>query len=481
MLLALAMGVCLGIGYLLPPGSGHNGEKALNGWEISMAITAACAVILLLIGRREKGKDILRRDAMGIVGIGWLVCSFFAALPYVICEPHLSLSAAYFEAVSGLTTTGTSVFNDLSSPPETILLWRSQTQWIGGMGILTMFVLVLSQLGASGRSLFQTESSAHMKEMTGTRMRETVKSLWVLYIVLTLICGAGLLLLGMTPFQAVNHSMATVSTGGFGTENDSLNSFGASIKIWILIFMLICSVSFPLYLVLLRRGRDWSLLRKHEETWGFAVIILVISIALIADRAIAGSLGDSFGEGALETVFNAVSVMTTTGFVVGDYDSWPALGKGLILFLMIIGGCAGSTSGGLKVSRLILWFKMLRIEIRRAYRPNEVIRLMLNGRAVPQGTRGQLFIILTSAAAVVTIGSYILVGLEPDKSVDGCVSAVISSVSNIGPAMNEFGPTQNFASLSPPSLVLLSIIMILGRLEYIAVLVLFSRTLWKRY
>lgn len=469
------------MGYLLPPGKGHSAEKALTGWEVSIAVTLAGGVVLFFIGRNEKDAAILRRDAIGTVAIGWLVCSAFSALPYLFCAPRLSVPESLFESISGLTTTGASVFGDLSVLPETIFLWRSLTQWIGGMGILAMFVLVLSSLGANGRSLYLTESSAHMKDLTGAQIRKTVRSLWSLYFVLTILCALGLWSAGMTLFQSVNHAMTTVSTGGFGTEADSINGFGVGVRIWMIAFMLICGVSFPLYLALIRRGRSWANLRRHEETWVFLAIVVIASIALIADRTMARDSSASGVTGCIETVFNAVSIATTTGYVVGDYDGWPALAKGLILFLMVVGGCSGSTAGGLKVSRLILWLKTLRIEIRRAYRPNEQMKLLLNGRSVPEGTRGQLSVVIVSAAAAIAVGSYILVGLEPEMSVDGCVSAVISCVSNIGPAFNEFGPTDDFASLSSSSMVLLSFLMILGRLEFIAVLVLFSRTLWRKY
>ena len=344
-----------------------------------------------------------------------------------------------------------------------------------------MFVLVLARLGASGRSLFQTESSAHMKEIIGSRMRETVRALWVLYSGITLVCAVGLLILGMTPFQALNHAMTTVSTGGFGTENDSINSFGPAIRIWIIAFMTLCGISFPLILVLSRKGRDWRILKRHEETWGYVFLLTAASAALLLDRYLSDDLAKGGDSPVVDTVFNAVSIATTTGFSVGDYDLWPKASRGILLLLMIIGGCSGSTAGGLKVSRVILWFKMLRIEIRRAYRPNEVIGLRMNAKPVPEGTRGQLFVIATSAAVVVAAGAMFLVGFEPSRTVDGCVAAVISSVANVGPAFNEFGPTDNFADLSPPSMVMLSMLMIIGRLEYIAVLVLFSRMLWRRY
>jgi trk system potassium uptake protein TrkH len=230
-----------------------------------------------------------------------------------------------------------------------------------------------------------------------------------------------------------------------------------------------------------RRGRDWKLLRKHEETWGFVLILVVVTLALYADRIMWGGVGADFDKEFIDTAFNAVSVMTTTGFVVGDYNSWPEVGKGLIVFLMLVGGCAGSTAGGLKVSRVILWMKMLRIEIRRAYRPNELVKLKLNGRPVPDGTRGQMFVIATSAAVAIALGSYLLAAMEPKLTFDGCLSAVVTCVSNVGPAFNEFGPTENFAKLSHASKIMLSLLMVVGRLEYIAVLVLFSRTLWRKY
>lgn len=232
---------------------------------------------------------------------------------------------------------------------------------------------------------------------------------------------------------------------------------------------------------LLSRDRNWGNLKHHEETWAFAIILGAVSVALIIDRAWAGSFDGTAAMGALDTLFNAVSISTTSGYVIGDYDGWPVFAKGLLLFLMILGGCAGSTAGGLKVSRLLLWFKMVRMEIRRAYRPNEVVKLRLNGRVVPAGTRGQLSTIVTSAAAAIAIGSYLLVAFGPDKSIDGCVSAVISCLSNVGPAFNEFGPTHNFAEVSPPSMILLSLLMLIGRLKYIAVFVLFSKMLWQRY
>lgn len=481
LLIAMAMVFCVTLGYLVPAGSGHNPDIAFRGWCFSILATVVSALILRFLGRSAKREVMLKRDAIATVGMAWIVCTFFPSLPYMFCEPHLPFSMAIFEGVSGLTTTGATVLTDYVTLPETILLWRSITQWIGGIGILAIFVLVLSGLGASGKSLLMAESTAHAREFMGSTTHQNVSYLWGLYIVLTLICGVGQWALGMSPFQAVNHAMTTVATGGFGTEADSFSGFGISIRLWTILFMFLGGVSFPLYVALLRKGSTWDLLKRHEETWIFVIILVFVSSAILSIRGLAGQLDDSWLDGTVDTLFNVISIATTTGYAVGDYNLWPSLAKGLLLLAIVVGGCAGSTSGGLKVARLILWFKVLRIEIRHAYRPNQFFRLRLNGNSVPDGTRGQLFVILTSAVATIAVSSYLLIGLEPDISPLGSISAVISSVSNVGPAFEEFGPTQNYASLSPVSLILLSVLMIVGRLEYIALLVLLSRTLWRKY
>jgi len=481
LILSLMMGICLGIGYILPAGAGHSPEKALTGWELSIAITFGSALILRLFGRKEKKAKVKRRDAIGVVGLGWLTCSLFASLPFMLCEPNLSFCAAFFESVSGLTTTGATIFEDLATVPETIHLWRSQCQWLGGLGILAIFVLVLSNVGANGRSLYLGESSAHIQELVDNRLQNTIKLLWVLYISLTVLCALGLWAFEMTLFQAFNHAMTTISTGGFSTEPDSIDGFGIPVKIWLILFMTIGGMSFPLILILVKKTRDLSVLKKHEETWLYLAILSVVSLIIFGIRMAAGGIDISPFAAFVNTAFNTVSLATSTGYGVGDYDTWPPMAKGLLLFLMLIGGCAGSTSGGLKVSRLILWLKMVRAELRRAFRPNQIMSIKLNGWPIPEGTRGQLFLILTMATVSIAISSFILVGMHPSLSVDGCVSAVISCITNVGPAFNEFGPTQNFGVISEPGKILLSILMLVGRLEYIAIFALFSKTFWKHY
>jgi len=476
LLLAAAMGASLLVGWLTPVGEEHNPALEVVGWIYSISITALAGGVLLYLGRkREKRQFMIRKEAIAIVGMGWVACSVFTALPFILCAPNESIDRALFEAVSGLTTTGATIFPDLDAVPKTVLLWRSVTQWLGGMGILGMFVLLLSGLGASGKTLMGAESSSHSSDLSLTNVRQTTRSLWAVYTVLTVIAGIGMLAFGMNPFQAINHAMTSTATGGFGTENDSIDSFGTGLKVWIIAIMVISGVSIPLYVVLIRK-RDFGIAKRHEETWWFLGILTVACIILLINAAMEES-----GAPAVNVVFNTVALMTGTGYAVGDYNSWPLFAQEVLLVLMVIGGCAGSTTGGLKVSRVILWFRCMRIELTRAFRPRLVQTLKINGSSAPEGIRSQLFIVLTMAAFLFVTGTLLLQLFEPDKSLLGCASAVVSALSNVGPAFAEFGPTSNYSTLSTPSALMLPFLMVIGRLEYIAVLVLFSRKLWRHY
>ena len=480
LLVAAAMALCFLGGYVLPAGDGHSGETAVRGWALAIGLTLLAGGGLFVFGRRARVDSILRKDAIGIVGLAWFVCGIFAALPYILCEPHLPVSDAFFEGISGLTTTGATVINNLSEQPKTILLWRSLTQWLGGMGILAMFVLVLSSLGASGITIFRAETSAHGQDLSGATLRHMARWLWLLYIALTLICGFGMWLLGMTPFQAINHAMTTVATGGFGTEDTSFNGFGNGIKVWTTLFMFLCGISLPLYIAILRK-RSWQPLRKNEEAWLYASLLAIFCVIAISKRFYSDDFVSHWGDELINTVFNVVSIMTSTGYASEDYNLWPPAAKGLLLFAMVIGGCAGSTAGGLKVSRILLFVRMLRIEVVRVYRPNQVVVLRLNGHPVPEGARGQTFVILTAGAAIMAFAGYIMLAFEPNHSADGCLSAVISCLTNVGPGFKEFGPMENFSGLTHVSKILLPLLMIVGRLEYLAVLALFSKGLWRHY
>ncbi|MFP6874165.1 MAG: potassium transporter TrkG [Verrucomicrobiales bacterium] len=480
----MAMVLSLGLGYCLSAGPEHNNAIALQGWIVSIGITLGSALLMLLAGlltRKSRDTNGTKKEQVAASTIPWFICGIYAALPYIFCQPGLPLDKAIFEAVSGLTTTGATTITDLQEIPKTILLWRSMTQWLGGLGIIILSCLMLRGLGVAGRTmLLSAESSLISHDLKEGSLRSRTRHLWSLYILLTMLCGGGLLAFGLSPFQAITHAFTTTATAGFGTENDSFTGFGTAAKLWTMSFMLICSLSFPLYLVLMnrRKTRQQRLqeLREHEETrWFLLIAATAVTVILIIRRL------DPISESMIDTLFNVISIVTTTGYSAGDYNQWPLLGKEVLLLLMVIGGCGGSTSGGLKVWRVILWIRFLRSELTRAFRPRMIRRPTINKHQVDDGTFGQLFIVLTAASFFLATGSLAMRLFEPDISTVGCVSAVISSMFNIGPAFAEFGPTKNFANLSTPATLMLPVLMILGRLGFVFVLVLFSRKLWKHY
>jgi len=477
LLVGLSMLVCMFLGWVTPAQRSGMAED-YSGWWQSVGITMISGMLAYSAGafhlRSQKDTKIFRREAIVVVGLGWIFCSLFAALPHYFCIPGTTLLQAVFEGVSGLTTTGASVFLSVEVLSETTLFWRSLTQWMGGMGILGAFLLIFSG-ESKGKTLLSFESSIHGADLSSSDLRSAMRSLWQIYIGLTVITIIGLLLQDMTLFQAINNGLTAAATGGFGTENDSITSFSDGVKLWLCFCMMLSGVSFPLYIVLFKR-RDLNVLKRHEETrWYFIVMLSAIVIISVCNYL--WHLDDT----EVDIIFNVVAIITTAGFASGDYDSWPLMSKQVIMLLMIVGGCSGSTSGGLKVSRLILWFRSIKNEIIRGFRPNVVLKLQMNGKPVDDQMIRSVYVVTSIAVLFFLMGSMTISILEPDLDVITCTSAVLSALCNIGPAFAELGPTQNFSILSAPSLGVLSMLMILGRLEFIAVLVLFSRRLWKRY
>ncbi len=472
LLLGVTMGICLGV-----EGTAHWSSASFRALAISLGITVGVGVFLLVLGRGS-GTDMLRKESIAIVSLGWLACGLFGALPYVFCEPSVSLARGFFEAVSGFTTTGASIIDDLTQYDRAILLWRSSTQWLGGMGILVLFVAVLSYFKLGGKSLFQHESSVEREHSTFTSIRDTAASLWKAYIVMTLVCILGLWLLGMTPYEAVNHAFATLSTGGFSTENASLAAYSSAIQLWVILFMIIGSLSFLLYPRWAANPK--TLLRKDEPTVYFLSIVAVTTLAIALARFADGDHAP-IPQVLLGSAFQVTSIISTTGFASEDYAQWNSLSQMLLLTIMFIGGCAGSTAGGLKVNRFISVYRILREELTRYYRPRIVLRMPELHRGGGAGRRRQILIIFVLAWLVTGLGTLLVCAFEPRLSPMGAISGVVSCMMNVGPALAELGPTHNYSGLHGHTLVLLSFLMILGRLEFLALVVLLSRHFWKRY
>ena len=460
-------------------------EPAMRALLQSAALAGGAGLALVLFsGFHRLVKRIPRREAVLVVGTGWLACSAFGGLPYLLCPPHMDMAAAFFEAASGFTTTGSSVMSDIEAWPRGMLLWRSMTQWLGGIGILVLFVAVLSYLGLGAKSLFQNESSFRGGESGLARIHDTSLSLLRIYGAFTMVCLLGLRAMGMSWFNATCHAMATVSTGGFSPHNTSVGYYsgwsnGWMIEAWITFFMLLCSLNFLLYVVTLRK--NWRRLRDEEDGRWFLGIV-VFAVALIAGGR-AWSEGVDPVQSLREASFYVTSIVSTTGFGTVDYEPWPAWARMILALLMLMGGCAGSTAGGFKVGRLLLFLKTARHEIVRAFRPNLVFRLRVNGNVIDEAGRNRTVFFLLLYLMIAVFSTLVVAVLEAGTgiSMETCAGAVIATLSNIGPGFGAVGPTENFGHFRGATQIFLGWLMILGRLELFALLVLFLPSVWRRY
>jgi len=479
-LVGFAMGACWLYAFIdLRTGEGGAAEiSAERAFGISTLVTVGTGIVLYLVGRGCRN-EVLRREAIVIVGLSWVLVSLLGALPFLLGEPGLDPVHSIFESASGFTTTGSSVISDIEAMPRPILLWRSVTQWLGGIGILVVFVAVLSFLGVGSRSLMQRESSLNLSDAGASRIRDLAASLLRVYLVLTIVCGLGLWLLGMSVFDSVCHAMATIATGGFSTRNRSIAHFdSAGIEMWLSAFMFLSSIGFMFYVFLAHR--KWSRIRSEEEAKYYLLLVLGMVAAISIDLALVGH-GGHWLDALREAVFNVTSISSTSGFGVSDYDRWPLFSKLLLLLLMVIGGCAGSTAGGLKMNRIVLFFKIALRELVRSYRPNQVFRIKLNGVSHPEQVFVTTLFVITLGLAFAGFSVLLVAMIEPGLDFDTVLGAVFGTLWNIGPGFGDVGPTDNFGGLKPPTLVFLSFLMILGRLEFFALIVLFVPSLWRKY
>lgn len=449
----------------------------------SGGITAAVGGIMMLLGWSKINK-IPRREGVVIVGLGWILSGIFGGLPYLLGQPAMAPADALFESVSGFTTTGSTVMTDIESWPRGILMWRAVTQWLGGLGILVLFVALLSYLGVGTKSLFRNESSFQTGEISTARIRDTALTLWRIYLAITAICVLGLKALGLTWYNAVAHGFATVSTGGFSPHNASVGYYsdwgnGWLIELWFTLFMLICSVSFLVWVVIIRKR--WKRLRSEEEGKWFLLICFVSTILITI--GIAANHIEGFLPALRHTWFIVVSIASTSGFGAEDYEQWPGYAVVLLAILMILGGCSGSTSGGLKVSRILVMLRTARFEIVKAFRPHKVFKMQVNGNSIDPEARLQTVIFVCLYCFLLFVSALIVGMLEFMSDIDfiTAMGAALATLFNIGPGFGDVGPTSNFAHLLPITKVFLSLLMILGRLELYAVLVLFVPSLWRKY
>lgn len=436
-------------------------------------ITAGAGSLLWLSTRKSR-KNVTKREGYIIVSFTWIVISLFGTLPYLISGSIPSFTDAFFETISGFTTTGASILSDIESVPKGILFWRSLTHWIGGMGIIVLSVAILPLLGIGGMQLFVAEMPGITHDKLHPRITDTAKRLWGLYVALTFAEVILLMLGGMDLFDSLCHSFATMATGGFSTQNDSITGYSGYIQYVIIIFMILAGTNFTLhYLGIKGKFREiW----KNEEyryyiSFTFAFAILIGSLLLI--------MGDIPVEKAFrDSLFQVVSIVTTTGFVTSDYLIWPAFLWLFIFLLMFIGGSAGSTGGGIKVARQILLLKNSALELKRLIHPQAIIPVRFNGRAVSQNILFKVMAFFLFYLLIFFAGTFImsLLGLDFQTA----VGSTIATLGNIGPGIGDVGPVYNYAFIPDAGKWVLSFLMLLGRLELFTVIILFSPSFWKK-
>lgn len=441
---------------------------------LSSGITFAAGFFLYLYNKGNNNTDVRKRDGFLIVASGWLFMSLFGCLPYLISGYIPSLTDAWFETMSGFTTTGATILTDIESLPHFLLFWRSMTHWIGGMGIIVLTVAILPILGVGGMQLFVAEAPGVTPDKLHPRITGTAKRLWLIYFSLTALETALLKIAGMGFFDAVNHAMATMATGGFSTKNASIAFFESPfIHYIIIVFMFLAGVNFTL----LYFGFTGKIKRLifNEEFKVYAINTLFFSVLV-------GSLlylvnGFDFEAAFRNALFQVVSITTTTGFVSDNYLEWPHFLTFVIFILFFSGGSTGSTAGGIKIMRHIILIKNSLLELRRQLHPNAVIPVRFNGKAVPQGITNTIAGFILIWLTVFFLASLIMsmFGLE-FRSAIGSVTATLG---NIGPGIGSVGPVDNFAHIPWLAKWFLSFLMLLGRLELFTILILFSPHFWR--
>ena len=439
---------------------------------LSSELTALAGLVMVLIFRSH-GFALSSRQLYLLTSCTWMLLSFVGSLPMLLIHHPLSLVDAVFEAVSGITTTGSTVLSGLHSLPESILLWRSLLQWVGGLGVIGMAVSILPFLRVGGMRLFQTESS-DWSEKSLPRFRALARSLLFTYVLITSLCGVSYWLAGMTPFDAINHAMTTVSTGGYATDDSSMGRFGADI-LWIAtVFMLLGGIPFTLYIRFLVQRSTESL--ADDQVKGFLGIVFCLVILLSLHLILVK--GFEPWEALTHAAFNIASVITTTGYASTDYTLWGEFSIALFFIITFIGGCSGSTSGGMKIFRFQLSFLFLRDQFRQLVHPRGVFSVRYNGKVLQQDIIASAVAFSFMFFVVLAVTTLLLAALGVDflTSFTGAATAL----TNVGPGLGDIiGPAGNFASLPDAAKWILSFVMILGRLELLTVMVLFSSAFWR--
>lgn len=441
---------------------------------ISSGVSLLTGVFLRKFKEDKSGSpNIRKREGYLIVALGWLVMSLFGMLPYLLSGVIPEVSNAFFETISGFTTTGASILNDIEATPKGILFWRSMTQWIGGMGIIVLAVAILPILGIGGMDLFLAESPGPTSDKLHPRIKETAKRLWGIYVFLTILLTLLLLVGKMSFYDALNHALTTMATGGFSTQNSSVVDYAPFIQYVLVVFMFLAGTNFSLiYFGLKREPRKiW----KSEE---FRAYLFLCFLATLVITLGASAVREApFEQVFRDALFQVVSLVTTTGFVSADYTSWATYLTVICFALMFLGASAGSTSGGIKIIRHYVMVKNGFLEFKRLLHPRAIVPLTVNGkRLTPEiVTNVLVFLVLYLHVFVFSVIIVSLMGLDLPTS----MGAVATTLGNVGPGIGSLGPMDNFSALPSMTKWFLSFLMLVGRLELFTVLILFTPYFWR--
>jgi trk system potassium uptake protein len=448
-------------------------ENAMQGILLAGLVTFSIGGLSLRY-KFSSSAVVNKREGYLIVALGWIFMGVFGALPYYFTGVTTSVTDALFESVSGLTTTGATIFNDIEVLPQGILFWRSLTQWIGGMGIIVLTVAMFPLLGIAGIELFVAESPGPTTDKLHPRIKETAKRLWFIYVGLTIILGILLYLEGMTGFDAVNHALTTMATGGFSTKNASIAYFSSPlIQYTIIAFMFLAGCNYAVIYHGLK-GRYVKVWNNEEFRYYLLFIVFTsLVLGLLINLYVGGDAEKNFRDG----LFQLVSVITTTGYITADYTTWSS---GLTMFffiLLFLGACAGSTAGGIKIIRHTVFVKNTFLEFRRILHPRALIRVKINKEVVAPRILTHILVFLLVYLFLFIFGSLIVTSLGMDFL--SSIGAVATSLGNVGPGIGDVGPVNNFSAVPIHAKKVLLGLMLLGRLELFTILILFTPSFWR--
>lgn len=449
-----------------------------EGIWLSFLIPLACLLVIsvpIVLFVKPKDKRLYAKEGFVITSLAWVFMSLFGAIPFVIAGALPNFFEALFEAVSGFTTTGASVIQNVEILPHSILFWRSLMHWIGGMGILVFVLALIPNQEGGSMHILRAESTGPNVGKLVSKMNLTARILYAIYAVLTVACFIFLVAGKMPVFDSICTALGTASTGGFGVWNTSIAHYDSVyIEMVTAVFMFIFGINFNVfYLILIKRFTD---VIRMEEVRAYLIIVVVATIIIAVDIM---TMYKNFGEALRYSFFQVSSIITTTGFTTANFAAWPTFAKIILLFLMIIGGCAGSTAGGLKISRMLILSKSSVTDLRKMLHPRQIIKTKLDGDVLSEDTIRNTKTYLVAYVGII-IASVLLISIEGYGGIETNISAVFSCFNNIGPGLELVGPLNNFSGYSNFSTIVLTIDMLAGRLEIFPILLLFTPTTWRK-